>query len=280
VKLGTGFKTEKYDFPNASDACYFPILYKDKFIACIAVDVNGDTGDYFMTYPDLTFVEALNTLASSCEAPIMFAYGRDGAYARDSEGKITLVKARIPSDPKAIEEQLKGIRYNLLPKNIVATGQNQVFPEKMPGQLTLIDDGLPELIVKDYKNGWMYISRDGGKTWQNNAKPPMFVSIPATSFPQKDGQIPYAVHNNTKEGMWFGQYYTLQKWDGQKWLKYPEFDEMAFNDIAMLAEPGKAGNLTARWKNVVDVPAGRYKLVKMLNANGLELICEAVFTLV
>jgi hypothetical protein len=146
--------------------------------------------------------------------------------------------------------------------------------------LTLIDDGLPELIVKDYKNGWMYVSRDGGRTWQNNAVPPMFVSIPATVFSQKDGQIPYSVHNNTKEDMWFGQHYTLQKWDGQKWLKYPEFDEMVFNDIAMLAEPGKAGNMNARWKNIVDVPAGRYKFVKTLNASGLELICEAVFTLV
>jgi hypothetical protein len=140
ARLAPGFKTEKYDFPNASDACYFPILYKDKFIACIAVDLNEDTGETFMTYPDLTLVEALNTLDSSPEARIMFVFGRDGAYVRDSEGKITLVKAWMLSDPKAVEEQLKGIRYNLLPRNTVATGKSQVFPEKMPEQLTLIED--------------------------------------------------------------------------------------------------------------------------------------------
>jgi hypothetical protein len=213
----------------------------------------------------------------------MFVYGRDGAYVREANGKISLIKAWIPSDPKAVEEQLKGIRYTLLPKNIVATGQGQAFPEKMPGQLTLIDDGLPELVVKDYENGWKYVSRDGGRTWQNNAVPPMHVSISATFFPQKDGQIPFAVHNNTKEDQWLGLNYALQRWDGQKWLKMPEIEQLPVNDIAMLVQPGKAGDMQARWKfagSGIDVPAGRYKLVKTLNANGLELICEAIFTLV
>jgi hypothetical protein len=75
----------------------------------------------------------------------------------------------------------------------------------------------------------------------------------------------------------------MQKWDGQKWLKMPEIDQLPVVESAMLIQPGKAGNLTARWKfgdSGIDVPTGRYKLVKPLWANGAELTCEAVFTLI
>jgi hypothetical protein len=281
ARLAPGFTPTLYDFPGAVAVYYFPAVIWNKFLFLVYA-YKDKTGSFTAVAADMWANSALNSLESSPTAPISFFTGRDGNYVRDSKGAVTLLEKFLPIDERRAEEQKKAIAKLALPKNVALTGWGFAYPGEA-GQLVLIDDGLPELVVKDYKNGWKYVSRDGGKTWQNNAKPPMYVSIPATFFPQKDGQIPFAVHNNTKADQWLGLNYALRKWDGQKWLKMPEIDQLPVEEIAMLVKPGKSGDMTARWKYTgsgADVPAGRYKLVKTLNANGLELICEAVFTLV
>ena len=284
ARLAPGFATVIYNIPGATEAYYFPILVGERCALSLLVFKNSETGTYIVQMPEFTFNAALNDQRSAPDEPITFFMGDQGVYLRDYKGAVTIIERFFGAQDKMIEAQIKAIAKLPRPANVIETGINNVYPERLQSQLTLIDDGAPELVVKDYKNGWKYVSPDGGKTWKNNAVPPMYVSIPATSFPRKDGKIPYTVHNNTKEEGGAGHEFTLYKWDGQKWSRMLWPENHMFPMSSFIIEPNSKRELTAQWSwkdhTGLNTPAGRYKFVRSVGAGGLELICEVEFTLV
>lgn len=142
----------------------------------------------------------------------------------------------------------------------------------------VIADGLPELTVKDETNRLIYKSNDGGKTWTGISNPPVHISIEKTVLPKSDGKISYTVHNNTQKEMWTDVYFSLQKWNGQKWVNCPETDDLMFQDIALQVTTEKPAALSAAWgKN--KLATGKYKLITKEAVDNRKFTCEAVFFL-
>ncbi len=162
----------------------------------------------------------------------------------------------------------------------VFTLGEQSAPEEPVAEVSQYTDGVT---VSDMTNRWAYHSADGGATWLNNAKPPIYLTLDKASVPRTDGLIPYTMHNTAKEDYITGSHYTVRKWDDEKgWQKIPEFEEMVFNDEGYYIPAGGTLKLNAQWiwnGQGIALPAGRYKLVKTVRDNDLELICEAVFVL-
>ena len=283
AKLGPAFRMETYDFENAARIYYFPILLEDKFIAMGLVFWNSSGYYQFQLEgrndANQPLLDALNTLPSGPAAPLMFITTQDGYFVRDSKGGVKLLYQYILSDAKRLERQQPELAKLALPGKVTATGAAHVFPEKISSRQEINEE--PVLTVKNETKRVKYTSSDGGRTWTNNAKPPVHISIRQSGFPQKDGRIPYTVHNNTAKELNTDEYFSLKKWNGQKWVTHPESGSLEFPDIGIVIVPNGASDLTAWWeRSKVKLEKGDYKLIKVINIDGEKFTCEADFSLV
>ncbi len=157
-----------------------------------------------------------------------------------------------------------------------------------PAASTAPDSASPDipaengLEVKDLINRWAYRSADGGRTWLNDAVPPLFLTLDRTSVPHGDGMIPYTVRNTTGIAYLTGRHYNIMKWVGEIWVTILALDEAAFAGEGYGVPAGGALKLNAQWDwngQGIGLSAGLYKLEKIIRTPDFELSCEAVFTL-
>lgn len=277
VRLCPAFRAESFE-SEASRLYHFPLIYEDTFVGTLTVFWNKGTGYTCQLGAGDDFLAPLNTLSSSVSAPLMFIYTNDSCFVMDSKNKVTLLRSYPPYSEKEIERQMLDMPKMERPSRVVALSADIAYPERISS--AQIADEEPVLIVKNETEKLIYTSESGGKTWKNNAKPPVYISIDKTYFPKEDGKISYTIHNNTKSEQGSDIYFTLQKWDGQKWGKCPETDGLEFIDIALILAPNSSQTLDAAWgQSGIKLEAGRYKLIKKLYADDRKFTCEVVFCL-
>lgn len=280
VRLCRAFRVESFE-REPTRFYHFPLIYEDTFVGTLLVrwsSWDGGAGYTCQMGGGDDFLEPLNTLSSNASAPLMFIYTNDSCYVMDSANKVKRLRSYPPYSETVIERQMREMPKMQRPFKVVALGADTAYPEPVSSQQ--LADEEPVLTVKNETKKLKYISEDGGKTWKNNAKPPVYISIEKTYYPQKDGGIPYTLHNNTQNEMWTDVYFSLQKWNGQKWVSCPETDSMEFIDIALLVNPKGSTQLKASWGGSgISLEAGRYKLVKKIGVDNQQFTCETVFCL-
>lgn len=278
VRLCRAFRVESFE-RETTKLYYFPLLYGDTFVGTLLVrwgSWDGGPGYTCQLGAGDDFLEPLNTLSSSVDAPIMFIYTNDSCYVMDSKNKVTLLRSYPPYSEAEIERQMREMPKMQRPSKVVALSADTAYPETVSSQQ--IADEEPVLTVKDETNKLIYKSGDGGKTWANNTVPPFYISIEKTVFPKEDGKIPYTVFNDTKVERSTDVRFDMQKWNGQKWVEIPKFNSLEFEDIEIVLPLNSSSKLTASWRGI-KLEAGQYKLIKKLNIKNHIFTCEAVFVL-
>lgn len=277
VKLCRAFIVEYFEAKEYKQYI-FPLLYENKFVATLLISGDKESGYSYQLGGGDDFLESLNTLPSSPTAPLMFAYTNDSCYVIDSKNKVHLIRTYFPYTEAVMERQMRDMTKMERPERIRVINAATAYPVQISSQQIATEE--PVLTVKDETNKLIYQSDDGGKTWRNNAKPLMHMSIEKTVYPKADGKIAYTVHNNTKNEQGSDEYFSLQKWNGQKWVKMPESDSLWFNDIGWILAPNSSTSGGANWGRCgIKLEAGQYKLIKKLSAEGRQFTCEAVFVL-
>lgn len=83
----------------------------------------------------------------------------------------------------------------------------------------------------------------------------------------------YLLHNNTSETVEFGEPYTIERNDGGQWAELTRRDDVGWNTVGYLLEPGQTMALTCGFWLYEETPtAGEYRLVK--DVGGAQLTAE------
>ncbi len=73
----------------------------------------------------------------------------------------------------------------------------------------------------------------------------------------------FLLENVSDETYYYGEMYTLEKWDGADWVTLKTKDNIGWNDIAYILDPGKEQRLELNWEWCYgNLPQGSYRLHK------------------
>ena len=83
-------------------------------------------------------------------------------------------------------------------------------------------------------------------------------------------EIKVDITNNSKQDVYYGLQYEVEKFENNKWVKVPFKEEPMFIEIAYILEPGKTNSQVISLSNLEELTIGKYRIVKSGGALSAE----------
>jgi len=75
-------------------------------------------------------------------------------------------------------------------------------------------------------------------------------------------EINVYINNYSKQAVYYGLQYDVEKFENEKWVKVPFKEEPMFIEIAYIVEPGKTSSQVISLSNLEKLTVGKYRIVK------------------
>lgn len=83
-------------------------------------------------------------------------------------------------------------------------------------------------------------------------------------------EIKVDITNDSKQDVYYGLQYEVEKFENNKWIKVPFKEEPIFIESAYILEPGKTNNQVISLSNLKELTLGKYRIVKSSEALSAE----------
>jgi hypothetical protein len=89
-------------------------------------------------------------------------------------------------------------------------------------------------------------------------------------------EIKVNITNNSKQDVYYGLQYEVEKFENNKWVKIPFKEEPMFIEIAYILEQGKTNSQVISLSNLEELTIGKYRIVKLGGALSAEFEIKAL----